>query len=475
MGHIEGESREQRQLLVPSLDEMLAADAAVRVIDAFVDTLDLGRLGFSKAAASRTGRPPFRPGDLLKLYIYGYSNQMRSSRRLEREAWRNIEVQWLINRLQPCFKTICDFRKEHASAIVEVTRAFIAFCRGQSLFGGALVAIDGSKVEAVASRRKVLTPKRLAKRLTGIDKKIAAYLAAMDEADRAEEAQEASSGDVKAALEALKRQREEVQDQARMLAEAKLTQQVDGEEEARLMKGAHGYLVAYNAQTAVDDQNGLIAAFDLTNECSDACLLLPMATAAKEALEAETLTVVADAGYSNGEQGKDCAQAGIIAAVPRPETVNPSNAEMFKRDAFQYDEAGDSWTCPAGQTLTRYKRSNQDQSDYYRTKACGGCALKPRCTTARYRSIARHFHEVDREIMHRRTVEDPSFMKRRRELAEHPFGIIKWMLGHPRFLLRGLKKAKAELALAVLGFNLKRTIKIKGVLALLASLKPQPA
>jgi hypothetical protein len=400
---------------------------------------------------------------------------MRSSRRLEAETGRNLEVQWLINRVRPCFKTICGFRQDHASQIVAVTRAFIAFCRTQSLYGGTLVAIDGSKVEAVASLRKVLTPKRLAKRLAAIEEKITGYLDAMDEADRAEDAQEVSGGDVQAALEALRRQRDEVQGQAKMLEEAGRGQHVSGEEEARLMKGPHGYQVAYNAQTAVDGENGLIVAFDLTSECSDIRLLLPMAQAAKEALDAETLTVVADAGYSNGEQGKDCAQAGIIAAVPRPGPVNPSNVDMFKRDAFQYDEVSNSWTCPAGETLTRYKRSNQQQSDYYRTDACGGCALKPRCTKSRYRSIARHFHEADREAMHRRTIEDKSFMKRRRELAEHPFGIIKWMLGRPRLLLRGLKKAKAELALAVLGFNLKRAIKIKGVLALLASLQPQPA
>jgi transposase len=462
--------------MAPSLDEIVAAEHPVRVIDMFIDSLDLNELKFSKVEAEATGRPPYHPGDLLKLYVYGYINQMRSSRRLEREAVRNIEVQWLVNRVAPAFKTIADFRKDHAEAIVGVCRAFVRFCRGQSLYGAELVAIDGTKIEAVASRKKVITPKRLEKQMAELDAKIAEYLAAMDKADGDEAVDEAKPADVAQALEVLRRKRDEVQAQAKQLADEGLSQKVIGESEARLMKSArHGHQVAYNAQSAVDAKHGLIVAFELTNDCNDQCQLLPMAEAGKAALEVESLTVVADTGYSNGEQGEACAAAGITAVVPRQKTVNANNANLFTRDAFVYDRASDSWTCPAGETLARSYISHSEQKTHYSTHACGGCALKPQCTKAASRKISRHFHEDAREAMHRRAREDRTFMKRRRELVEHPFGTMKWMLGYPRFLVRGLKKAKGELALAVLGFNLKRTISILGVPALLEALAPRPA
>ncbi|RJF86724.1 IS1182 family transposase [Oleomonas cavernae] len=478
MGHIEGSSRDQRELVAASLDERLDEAHVVRVIDAFVETLDLQALGFSRVAAGTLGRPAFHPGDLLKLYVYGYSNQMRSSRRLEREAVRNLEVQWLINRLMPSFKTIADFRKDHAQAIVAVTRSFVGFCRGHSLLGGALVAIDGSKIEAVASRKKVLTPKALAKQAAALDAKIAGYLAAMDAADRDDAAAEpaGSAPAVAAALAALRQRREDIQAQTKALADQGLSQLVIGEAEARLMKTAHhGHQVAYNAQTAVDGRHGLIAAFELTSDGNDLGQLLPMAEQAKAVLEVEALTVVADTGYSNGEQGKACAAAGITAAVPRPETVQTRDTTLFSRDAFRYDAAGDRWTCPAGATLTLFKTSQTEKVRHYRTEACAGCALKPQCTKAARRTIARHFYEDDRQAMHRHASDDPGLMKRRRELAEHPFGHMKWLLGYPRFLVRGLEKARSELALAVLGFNLKRAITILGVPAILDALRVEPA
>lgn len=476
MGHVEGKSRYQRVLLAPSLDEVVGDDHPVRVIDAFVDTLDLSEMGFSKVVAEETGRPPYHPGDLLKLYVYGYMNQMRSSRRLEREAMRNIEVRWLIDQLTPAFKTIADFRKDHPEAIVRVCRAFIRFCRGQRLVGGEVAAIDGTKIEAVASRNKVITPASLAKQTEAIDARIAQYLAAMDAADR-EEAAEAEPADVAAALDLLRNKRDIVRAQAKAMADEGLEQSVDLEPEARLMKTArHGHQVAYNAQTAVDAEHGLIVAFDLTSEGNDQCLLLPMAEQAKEALDAETLNVVADTGYSNGEQGQACEAIGITAVVPRQKTVNATNPDLFSREAFTYDPASDSWTCPARETLVRLYFSQSEQKTYYGTKACAGCALKPKCTTAaKGRMIARHVHENAREAMHRRTLEDPRWMKLRRELVEHPYGYIKWLMGYPKFLLRGRKKAKSELALLVTSFNMKRAITILGVPALLGALPAAPA
>lgn len=472
MTHVSGQSRYQSTLFPEVLDEVIARDEPVRVIDAFVDTLDLAQLGFSKVAAEVTGRPPYAPGDLLKLYVYGYLNRVRSSRRLEAETHRNVQVMWLINRLTPAFKTIADFRKDHARAIMGVCRAFVGFCREQSLFGAELLAVDGSKIAAVASRKQVITPQRIAKQNAAIDRKIAEYLAAMDEADRQEPTASATGADVAAAVEALKAQRARLQGQARELAARGLKQLVVTEPEAKLMRTPHGHSVAYNAQIAVDAKHKLIVAFDLTNQGNDQQQLHPMAVQAKAAVEADKVTVVADTGYSNGAHGENCEREGIVAVVPRAATVNPKGKQYFSRDCFVYDRDSDSWRCPAGETLSLYKTSHTQQKKEYATAACKGCALKPRCTTSTRRVIVRDFHEDARAAMHRRATADPVWMKHRREMAEHPFGTMKWLMGHPRFLVRGLRKAKAELALGVLSYNLKRVITILGVPALLQALQP---
>lgn len=478
MGHVEGVSRYQRQLLAASLDEAVSEDHFVRVIDAFIDGLALRKLGFERVAAAETGRPGYHPAALLKLYVYGYSSQMRSSRRLEKEAARNIEVQWLIDRLTPCFKTIADFRRDYPEAIVEVCREFTQFCKDLSLVGGEVVAIDGTKVEAVASHKKAFTADQVKKRAAALDKKIKGYLEAMDEADREESETELDRDAVKAALAKLKARRSEVQEQQDVLVQEGVSQRVLGERDARLMKTSrHGYQIAYNAQTAVDSKHGLIVAFAVTNDCNDQQQLQPMAEAAKQVLEVEELTVVADTGYSNGEQGEACAAAGITAVVPRQEVVNPGDKtkSLFTRDAFTYDGGSDTWTCPAGETLRCCEVSEEEQFKRYATAACGDCALRARCTTGRYRRITRHFHEDAREAMHQRAVADPSWMEERRKLAEHPFGNVKWMMGRARFLVRGLVKVAAEFALTVLNFNIKRVITIMGMPAVLAALRARAA
>lgn len=473
MTYVTGHSRYQTTMLPESLDELIPQDHPVRVIDAFVDSLDLGRLGFKKVTPEVTGRPPYAPGDLLKLYVYGYLNRVRSSRMIERETRRNMEVLWLVNRLTPTYKTIADFRKDHASAIVGVCREFIRFCRGQQLFGNELLAIDGTKIQAVASCKQVITPKRLQKQMAAIDKKVAEYLAAMDEADRQEPDQQTPSADVKAALEALQQQHKQLQQQAEELAKEGLTQKVLTEPQAKLMRTANqGFKVAYNAQTVVDAEHKLIAAFELTNEGNDADQLHSMAMLGKQELQLQTVTVVADSGYSNGKQGKQCEVNGITAIVPRAETVNPKNKECFSRDKFTYDADSDSWCCPAGETLTCFKVSLTEEKKDYTTKACGSCTLKPQCTKAAKRTIVRGFYEDAMEAMHQRAKSDPIWMKQRRSIVEHPFGTLKWMMGSPRFLVRGLEKAKAELALGVLSYNLKRVINIKGVEVLLKALQP---
>ena len=475
MAHVTGQSRYQSTLFPEVLDEVVSIDDPVRVIDAFVDTLDLAALGFSKVAAEEMGRPPYAPGDLLKLYVYGYLNRVRSSRRLEAETQRNVEVMWLINRLTPAFKTIADFRKDHAGAIVGVCRAFIRFCREQSLFGAELLAIDGTKIAAVASRKQVITPKQIEKMNASIERKIADYLALMDAADREEPRAAGAPADVTAAIEALKAQKLRLQGQAQRLAASGLKQLVVTEPEAKLMRTPHGHAVAYNAQTVVDAQHKLIVAFDLTNEGNDQQQLHPMAVQGKDAVGADEVTVVADTGYSNGEHGALCEQDSITAVVPRAATVNPTGAQYFSRDQFAYDAESDSWRCPAGETLSLFKTSHTQQKKEYTTQACGTCPLKAQCTKAARRVIVRGFHEDAREAMHRRAVADPIWMKHRREMAEHPFGTMKCLMGLPRFLVRGLRKAKTELALGVLSYNLKRVINLFGVPALLRALELSPA
>ena len=475
MAHVEGQSRYQATLFPEVLDEVIPSDHPVRVIDAFVETLDLAVLGFSKVQAEATGRPPYAPGDLMKLYLYGYLNQVRSSRRLEREARRNVEVMWLVNRVAPAFKTIADFRKDHPQAIVGVCRAFIRFCREQALFGGELLAIDGTKIGAVASRKKVMTPKRIAKMTAAIDRRIAAYLAAMDEADRQERGAGAAPANVAAAVAALQARRAELRQEAERLSQDGLNQRVVGELEAKLMRTPTGHQVAYNAQIAVDARHHLIAAFDLTADGNDHQQLHPMAVQGKAAVAAERVSVVADAGYSNGEHGARCEEDGIVAIVPRAETVNTTGRQYFSRDRFSYEAASDSWRCPAGETLTCRMVSPAQKQKRYATDACDGCALKAQCSGGKQRFIYRSFYEEAHEAMHRRAIDDPRWMQRRRELAEHPFGTMKWLMGHPRFLVRGLLKASAEFALVVLSFNLKRLINILGVPRLLQALQPSPA
>jgi transposase len=479
MGHVTGQSRDQLALFPMTLDDAVSEDHPVRVIDAFVDSLDLKGLGFSKVEALDLGRPPYAPGDLLKLYVYGYVNRVRSSRALEREAGRNVEVMWLVHGVAPSFKTIADFRKDHPEAIVTVCRRFIEFCRGQSLLGGEVAAIDGSKIEAVASRKQVITPASLEKTKAALDRKIAAHLEAMDEADREdrpESAVEMERTAVQQALQELRKRREKVEAQAEHLKEQGLSQQVLTEPEARLMRTArHGYQVAYNAQIGVDAKHKLVAAFDLVNEGNDQRQLHPMALQCKEALGTGQLTVVADTGYSNGEHGQRCADDGITAIVPRGETVNKEGKEYFTRDRFSYDSATDSWQCPAGETLRCREVSRTEQIKKYWCTACAGCALKAQCTPASKRTIVRHFYEDARQAMHQRAVSDSKWMVQRRATVEHPFGTMKWLMGYPRFLVRGLRKAKAELALAVLSYNLKRAVNILGVAALLRALQPQQA
>lgn len=472
MSHIRGQSRQQSTLFPEVLDDFIPAEHPVRVVDAFVDSLDLRALDFAKVEPATTGRPPYHPGDMLKLYLYGYLNQVRSSRRLERESQRNMELLWLLNRLCPDFKTIANFRKDNPQAIVGVCRAFTRFCREQALFGAELVAIDGSKFRAAASRKAAYTPKRIARVLARLDARIEAYLSALDAADAAEsvEPDGPHAGRTAAALAALQQRRGELQALASDMRAKGARQYVTTEPEARLMRQAGGgHAVSYNVQTAVDAKHKLIVTHDVTNEGNDHCRLYPTAEAAKQALGAERLTVVADVGYQNGEQGAECEAAGITAVVPSQQPVNPSG-KFFDKSRFVYDPEHDCYSCPAGEVLRVVKTDRKLKVRYYGTSACASCPLRPQCTKAKHRTVNRHFYADQVEAMNRRAEQSPELMAQRRCLSEHPFGTMKRLMGNGRFLMRGLTNVRTETALGVLGYNLLRAINILGVETLCARL-----
>ncbi len=478
MGHVEGVSRHQSALFAVTLDERVAADNAVRVIDRFVDKLDLLELGFGKVVAAATGRPPYHPGMMLKLFVYGYLNQIRSSRRLERECGRNQELQWLLRDLRPDFKTIANFRRDNAAAWSGVCARFVDFCRRAGLYGGELVAVDGSKFGAVSGKKSVYTAARIRREMAQVEREVAAYRELLEASDASDapvdEVAEVSA--VRAALAALDAHKGKLDGLSAELRGRGGAQVVKGEGDARLMRQAGGgRAVSYNVQTAVDGKHKLIAAHEVTTESNDRRQLYGMAKRAKAALGVKGLTVLADAGYQNGAQGAACEAAGITAVVPRAKLSHP-RGDYFSRARFRYDGRRDVYTCPAGEVLRRYRNEAKKQTRHYTTDACGGCGMRSQCTGSRRRSISRPYHESVVERMHRRSVAHPELMRLRASLSEHPFGNIKQMMGGGRFLLRGLDKVKAEAGMCMLAYNLKRVINLMGVETLCARLaEPSPA
>lgn len=463
MSYIVGDDRGQASLLPARLEDYVAADAAVRVIDAFVDGLDMAGLGFGRPVPAATGRPGYDPRDLLKLYVWGYFNEVRSSRRLERECRRNVEAMWLLRRLAPDFKTIADFRRDNGAAIVGACRAFVLLCRDAGLFAARLVALDGSKFRAAASAKKIVGRARIAEEAARLDRRIADYLAGLDAADVAEP--DDAPGAAQAAIAALQARRAELDRLAARLEDEGRSMLVEGEEDARPMGFGRGAKPpSYNIQTAVDADTGLILHHEVTGEATDNRMLHPMATATKEMLEQDALTVVADAGYSNGAQATACEAEGITPCVPANRAINNhGDGTLFDRSAFVYDPGSDSFRCPAGRQLVRRQLHRDGTNVVYGSNDCSGCALKPRCTLAQRRFVTRHLHEDTLGRMNERAT--PDMMQRRRCAAEHPFGTIKRMTVGGRFLTRGFKGTRTEMALSVLAYNMLRAINIKAATA----------
>ena len=484
--HKRGIARTQTALLPPAVEDYVGAHALVRVIDRYVDGLDMAALGFKKSVPVSEGRPPYAPDDLLKLYLYGYWNRVRTSRKLEAECRRNLEMMWLLGQLVFDHKTIAQFRRENAQAFQAVCAQFVQFLRGAQLVGGEapVVAVDGSKFKASASKASLVSAEQAAKQRARIGQRVAQYLAQMDEADTQEAAEgEPDRAHIAAALEQLRRRDDQLQQaQTQLAAHAeagtgkKQTPRVGLTDPNCVMLRASGTtgIAGYNVQQAVDAKHKLIVAHAVTTERNDHASLEPMASQAQQSLGAESMTVLADTGYMNGAQAAACEARGITPVVPMQEAVNPRGQDLYPKSQFIYDPATNTYRCPAGALLERYKRDRKAQTDYYWTSACARCEKKPLCTRSKRRSIARSWHADAAERAHERTRRNPRFMRLRSAVAEHPFGNLKAMMPGG-FLLRTLPKVKGEMAIAVLTYNLKRTLSILGFEQLMQKLQMMSA
>ena len=471
---IEGESRTQSILLPASLEDYVADTNPVRVVDVFVDELDLGKHGFDGVDPAATGRPSYHPAVLLKLYIYGYLNRIQSSRRLEREAQRNVELMWLTGRLVPDFKTIANFRKDNGKAIRAVSRQFVVLCQQLGLFSEALVAIDGSKFKAVNNRDRNFTSAKLQRRMEEIESSINGYLAALDTADRQEPVvAQAKAERLQDKIAALKAQM-----QALKQIEVRLNETADKQisltdPDARSMKTRGTGIVGYNVQTAVDAKHHLIVAHEVTNVGIDRDQLSAMATLARSAMGAQELTAVADRGYFKSEEILACHEAGITAIVPKTVTSNATADGRFGKADFIYDAQKNEYRCPAGERLIwRYSTvENGLKLHRYWSSLCQTCIMKDRCTPSTERRVARWEHEAVLEAMQTRLDHAPEMMRVRRQTAEHPFGTIKAWMGATHFLTKTLDRVRAEMSLHILAYNLKRMMTLLGNDALMDAMR----
>jgi len=471
---IEGESRTQSTLLPEVLDDYIAEANPVRVVDVFVDELDLRQIGFEGIEPAATGRPAYHPAVLLKLYIYGYLNRIQSSRRLEREAQRNVELMWLIGRLAPDHKTIANFRKENGKAIRSVCRQFVVLCQRLDLFSDALVAIDGSKFKAVNNRDRNFTAAKLQRRMQEIEASIERYLVEMDTADRQEPAiAEAKTTRLKGKIVALKEQMKKLKVIEAELSEAPDQQISLTDPDARSMKTRGTGIVGYNVQTAVDAKHHLIVAHEVTNDGIDRSQLSSMAKQARTAIGSKTLTVIADRGYFKGEEILACQEAGIIAIVPKTHTSAAKAEGRFDKADFIYDASANEYRCPANQRVVwRFARVEGGLLiNRYWSSACPACAIKAQCTPSDYRRVSRWEHQSVLDEMERRLDLAPDSMRIRRQTVEHPFGTIKSWMGSAHFLTKTLDRVSTEMSLHVLAYNLKRVMRILGNGALMGAMR----
>jgi len=460
---IEGDDREQGLLFPDHLSDFVHEECPVRAVDAFVDALDLFELGFADAAI--TGRPGYHPSVLLKIYVYGYLNRIQSSRRLELEAGRNVEMMWLVGRLAPDFKTIADFRRDNSKAIRKVCSQFVMLCRQVGL-------LDGN----VNNRDKNFTPAKLQRRMEDIEANIERYLSKLDDADRNEPALPAAKVDrLQERIVKLKQQMVELKAIKAEVQQAPDAQVSLTDPDARSMRHRGGGMVGYNVQIAVDTEHHLIVAHEVTSSGSDRGQLMTMSNKAREAIGSDEINVVADRGYYGGEQLLECANNAITTYVPKPLTSSGTKRGFFIKQDFVYDNTNDVYICPARQHLSkgahRSDRQSTEISIYRNLTACSNCHLKPRCTTQKLRRIRRWEHEAVLDDVERRLQAKPDAMAIRRATVEHPFGTLKAWMGYTHFLTKTREKVAAEMSLYVLAYNLKRVLNIIGIGALMTALK----
>lgn len=473
MEHIRGMDRKQVLLFPEVIDDYITEENPVRFIDAFVDSLDTKKLGFKHAELSSTGRPPYNPSELLKLYIYGYLNRIRSSRLLEKECRRNVEVMWLLKKLTPDFKTIADFRKDNRDAIKNVFKEFVFLSKKLDLFGGELVAIDGSKFRAVNSKKRNFNDAKLKKKLKDIEEKIEKYLKEIEENDNSEaHDKHPDKKELKEKIELLRERKEEYQELLKNLKESGKTQISLTDPDSRAMFNDQKIEVCYNVQIAVDGKNKLILDYEATNAVVDSDQLSKMSKRAKNILEVESLKVITDAGYYNPEEIKECLDNGIIPYVPEQhisgrKKLDPS---FYKRE-FIYDRVKDVYICPAGNELRLWATYNARMEKLYRTEKCSSCELGPKCTShKRGRIVTRRKYEEILEENRKRVKDNMDIVNKRKELVEHPFGTMKRAFNQGYLLLKGLSKVGTEISLTVLAYDITRVINIVGLKKLLAEL-----
>jgi len=471
---IEGEDRNQSTLFPECLEDYIAEDNPVRVIDVFVDELDLGQLGFERIDPKVTGRPAYHPSTLLKLYIYAYLNRVQSSRRIEREAQRNVELMWLTERLSPDHKTISDFRKDNSKAIRGVCREFVVLCRCLNLFTQALVVIDGSKFKAVNNRDRNFTRAKMKRRLAQIEASLDRYFDQLEQADQEESSvADVKTGNLKDKIATLKEEMARLKTIEVQMQEAPDKQVSLTDPDARSMKSRGNGIVGYNVQTAVDAEHHLIVAHEVTNQGSDRSQLSPMAKQAGEAMDTEDLTVIADAGYFKNKEILSCHKAGITANVPKVDTSGKQAKGMFRRRDFRYVADKDEYCCPAGERLIWRMTSEENGLTLHRywSSNCKTCSLKSQCTTSKERRVTRWEHEAILEAMQDRLDCDPEIMRIRRQTVEHPYGTLKLWMGSTHFLTKTLNRVSTEMSLHVLAYNLKRVMNILGVKPLMQAIQ----
>lgn len=473
---ISGADRTQTTLFPPCVDDWIDEENSVRVVDAFVDALHLAELGFAGVEPAATGRPSYHPSVLLKLYIYGYLNRIQSSRRLEREADRNVELMWLVGRLVPDHKTIADFRRDNGAAIKQVCSRFVLLCREMGLLAGRSVAIDGSKFKAVNNRDRNFTKAKLERRRQQIEESVARYLSQLDTADRQDptDIMAAKSERLKEKIARLEEEMKRLDGlEAQMLSSP--DQQVSlTDPDARSMSssGRGTGVVGYNVQVAVDTDHHIIVTHEVTNVGTDRAQLSGMAIKAKDVLGAEKLDVVSDRGYFSSEQILASEKAGIIVTLPKPLTSQAKFAGRFGKQDFVYIPDQNTYRCPAGETLT-YRYTNVEAGltvSRYWTSNCPKCPIKARCTPAPERRVTRWEHEHILEAMQHRLDANPNAMRVRRQTVEHPFGTLKARMGATHFLMRTKPRVSTEMALHVLAYNLTRVLNIVGVRRMLSAI-----